>query len=63
MRNFILTDVAEFGNSLQKPKRLNKNLKKIQQSISSQEPHLKDLSTESKTTKKFGHEVEMRPEK
>ena len=63
MKNFILSDVAKLGNSLQKSKGLNSNLKKIQQSKSSQKPHLKDLGTESKATKEFGHEVDMETEK
>jgi len=63
MENLILSDVAEFGNTLQKPKGLNSNFKKIQQSKSSQKSHLKDLGTESKVTKAFGYEVGMGTEK
>ena len=63
MANFIIPDVAGVGNSLQGSKGLNNNFKTIQQSKSSQEPHLKDLGTESKATKKFRHEVDMGSEK
>jgi len=61
MTNFIITDVAGLGvlNSVKDSKRLNNNFKSIHLSKSSQEPHLKYLSTEPKATKEFRHEVDM----
>ena len=59
MANFIIPNLAGVGNSLQDSKGLRNNFKIIQQSKSSQKPHLKDLATQSKATKEFGHEVDM----
>ena len=63
MSNFIIPNLTGVGDSLQDSKGLRNNFKIIQQSKSSQKPHLKDLGTESKATKEFGHEVDMETEK
>ena len=65
MTNCIIPDVAGLGivTSVRDTNGHINNFKTIPLSKSSQEPHLKDLSTEPEATKEFGHEVEMGPEK
>ena len=63
MVNFIIPNLTEVDDSLQDSKGLRNNFKIIQQSKSSQKPHLKDLGTESKATKEFGHEIDTGTEK
>jgi hypothetical protein len=61
--NFIIHNLAGVGISLQGSKELLNNFKIIHQSKSSQKSHLKDLATEYKATKEFGHEVNMETDK
>ena len=63
MANFIIPNLTGVDESLQDSKGLRNNFKIIQQSKSSQKPHLKDLGTESKATKEFCHEVDIGTEK
>ena len=59
----VIPDVAGVGNSVRDSNGLNNKFKVVQQNKASNEPHLKDLGTESKATRKFRHEVGMGSEK
>ncbi len=55
----VIPDVAGVGNSVRDSNGLNNKFKIVQQNKASQEPHLKDLGTQSKSAKEFGHQVDM----
>ena len=55
----IIPDVSGIGNSIQDSEGLNNNFKTVQQSKSIVQFSIKDLGTEEKSTKEFGHEIDM----
>ena len=54
----VIPDVAGVGNSVRDSNGLNNKFKVVQQNKASNEPHLKDLGTQSKSTKEFGAPVD-----
>ena len=54
----VIPDVAGVGNSARDSSGLNNNFKVVQQNKASNEPHLKDLGTQSKAAKEFGTPVD-----
>ena len=55
----IIPDVSGVGNSIQDSEGLNNNFKIVQQSKSVVQSSIKDLGTQEKSAKEFGHEVDM----
>ena len=55
----IIPDVSGVGNSIKDSEGLNNNFKIVQQSKSVVQSSIKDLGTQEKSAKEFGHEVDM----
>ena len=55
----VIPDVAGVGNSVRDSNGLNNKFKVVQQSKSAQESHIKNLGSQSKSAKEFGHETDM----
>ena len=55
----IIPDVSGVGNSFKDSEGLNNNFKIVQQSKSVVQSSIKDLGTQEKSAKEFGHEIDM----